>query len=68
MKAGPGDAVGDIAVDLERSRRVFHRWLAKTRSPLEHSPDGNRRPLWLVRPVKPEEPAYRLPPETAAAD
>ena len=60
-KAGSEDEVGDVSVDLDRSRRVFHDWLAKTRSPRVHSPDGNRRPSWLVRPVKPEAEAYRLP-------
>ncbi|MDX1501342.1 MAG: molybdopterin-dependent oxidoreductase [Thermoanaerobaculia bacterium] len=59
--ARAGDRYGDIAVDTDRSREVFRAWLAKTRSPIRHSPDGNRRPLWLIRPVKPEEEAYRLP-------
>ena len=26
------------------------------------SPDGTRRPYWLIRPVKPSRDAYRLPP------
>jgi anaerobic selenocysteine-containing dehydrogenase len=60
-RAGRGDRYGDIAVDTEKSHQVFKEWLAKTRSPAEHSPDGNRRPLWLVRPVKPVAEAYKLP-------
>ncbi len=60
-KARPGDRYGDIAVDTEKSHQVFKAWLAKTRSPLKHSPDGNRRPLWLIRPVKPVTKAYKLP-------
>ncbi len=60
-RARPGDHYGDIAVDTERSHQVFQTWLAKTRSPVEHSPDGNRRPLWLIRPVKPVTAAYKLP-------
>ena len=61
VKARPGDRYGDIAVDTAKSHRVFEAWLEKTRSPVEHSPDGNRRPLWLIRPVKPVKPAYKLP-------
>ena len=60
----PGDRYGEISVDTEKSHRVFKEWLAKTRSPVEHSPDGNRRPLWLVRPVKPVAAAYKLPTTT----
>ncbi|MCP3909466.1 MAG: formate dehydrogenase, partial [Actinomycetia bacterium] len=61
VKARPGDRYGDISVDTEKSHQVFQAWLEKTRSPQEHSPDGNRRPLWLVRPVKPTKDAYKLP-------
>ena len=61
VPARAGDRYGDIAVDTEASRRVFREWLAKTRSPLEHSPDGTRRPRWLIRPVKPTRKAYDLP-------
>ena len=60
-KAEPGDRYGDVAVDVERSHQVYRDWLAKTRSALEHSPDGTRRPSWLIRPVKPVKAAYRLP-------
>ena len=61
-KAGRGDRYGDIVGRHRRSPTgVFEEWLAKTRSPVEHSPDGNRRPLWLIRPVKPVAAAYRLP-------
>jgi hypothetical protein len=27
------------------------------------SPDGTRRPYWLLRPVRPTRDAYRLPEE-----
>jgi len=60
-KAEPADRYGDIHVDTEESHRVFKAWLAKTRPASEHSPDGNRRPHWLIRPVKPTKEAYRLP-------
>lgn len=60
-RAEPGDAYGDIFVDTQRSREVYRAWLAKTRSAMEVSPDGTRRPAWLIRPVKPVAAAYRLP-------
>ena len=60
-RAEPGDAYGDIYVDTEKSREAFRTWLAKTRSALEVSPDGTRRPSWLIRPVKPVAKAYELP-------
>ncbi len=60
-KAEAADRYGDIHVDTEESHRVFKAWLAKTRPASAHSPDGNRRPYWLIRPVKPTKEAYRLP-------
>jgi hypothetical protein len=32
-----------------------------TRSAETHSPDGTRRPYWLLRPLKPAREFYRLP-------
>ncbi|HJO05667.1 MAG TPA: molybdopterin-dependent oxidoreductase [Acidobacteriota bacterium] len=61
MPAKPGDRYGDIAVDTERSRRVHAEWLKKTRPADTHSPDGTRRPFWLVRPLKPSRDVYALP-------
>jgi anaerobic selenocysteine-containing dehydrogenase len=60
-KAAPGDRYGDIAVDTAKSRQVFKAWLEKTRSARDHSPDGTRRPMWLMRPVKPVAKAFKLP-------
>ncbi len=60
-RAEPEDRYGDIRVDVEQSRAVFSRWMEKTRSARSHSPDGTRRPHWLLRPVRPEREAYRLP-------
>ena len=59
--AEPGDRHGDVWVDTERGYAVYKKWLAKTRSAVEHSPDGTRRPFWMLRPVRPERAAYRLP-------
>jgi anaerobic selenocysteine-containing dehydrogenase len=60
-RARPEDRLGDVEVDLERSAAVFAAWRAKARPAGAHSPDGTRRPSWLVRPVKPTPTAYRLP-------
>lgn len=59
--AGPGDRAGDISVDTAASREVYRDWLAKTRGARLVSPDGNRRPNWLMRPLKPGEDARRIP-------
>jgi hypothetical protein len=63
-RANPGDSYGDISVDTAKSHQVFRRWLTKTRSALEVSPDGTRRPHWLIRPVKPVREAFALPVDT----
>ena len=60
-RAESGDRYGDIAVSTERSHAVYKAWLEKTRSAAVHSPDGTRRPYWLLRPVRPERQAYDLP-------
>ncbi len=59
--AGPDDAYGDIWADIDKAHEVYKDWLAKTRSAADHSPDGTRRPHWLMRPVKPVKEAFRLP-------
>jgi anaerobic selenocysteine-containing dehydrogenase len=59
--AEPGDRYGDISVDTAKADEVYHRWLALTRPADDHSPDGTRRPYWLMRPLKPGRDAYRLP-------
>ncbi len=60
-KADPGDAYGDIAVDTAAAEEVYRRWLELTRSAFRVSPDGTRRPYWLLRPLKPGHDAYQLP-------
>ncbi|HUF27723.1 MAG TPA: molybdopterin dinucleotide binding domain-containing protein [Gemmatimonadaceae bacterium] len=66
-RAEPGDAYGEIAVDTTRSREVYREWMAKTRDAHRHSPDGTRRPYWLLRPLKPALDAYRLGEPAAPA-
>ncbi|HEX8707040.1 MAG TPA: molybdopterin-dependent oxidoreductase [Pyrinomonadaceae bacterium] len=60
-KAAPDDNYGDISVDTGKSHEVYQKWLALTRSAGEYSPDGTRRPYWLLRPLKPSRETYRLP-------
>jgi hypothetical protein len=62
-RADPGDAYGDVAVDTAKARLAYERWLQLARPADTHSPDGTRRPYWLLRPLKPAREAYRLPAE-----
>jgi anaerobic selenocysteine-containing dehydrogenase len=59
-RAEPGDKYGDISVDTEKSRAVYREWLAMTRPADRVSPDGTRRPYWLMRPLKPARDVYKL--------
>jgi anaerobic selenocysteine-containing dehydrogenase len=60
-KAESSDRHGDIHVDTEKSRAAYRAWLQFTRPADKHSPDGTRRPYWLLRPLKPAREFYRLP-------
>jgi anaerobic selenocysteine-containing dehydrogenase len=62
-RAQPGDRYGDISVDTNRAHAVYREWLAMTRPADQVSPDGTRRPHWLLRPFRPTQDAYRLPLE-----
>ncbi|MFT4605227.1 MAG: anaerobic selenocysteine-containing dehydrogenase [Rhodothermales bacterium] len=62
-KADPGDRHGDVWVDTAKSMEAYHEWTALTRSAVDHSPDGTRRPYWLKRPLKPVMKSYALPKE-----
>ncbi|HEY9283038.1 MAG TPA: molybdopterin-dependent oxidoreductase [Pyrinomonadaceae bacterium] len=62
-RAEAGDSYGDISVDTAKAREVYQRWLAQTRPADTHSPDGTRRPYWLLRPLKPAREVFRLPDE-----
>jgi anaerobic selenocysteine-containing dehydrogenase len=60
-KAEPDDRHGDVSVDTRKAHEIFRRWLATARPAGTHSPDGTRRPYWLLRPLKPGKDSYRLP-------
>ena len=62
-KADPADRYGDISVDVAKSRAAYKEWMAKTRPASRYSPDGTRRPYWMLRPLKPSREVYRLPKE-----
>ncbi|HEX6197640.1 MAG TPA: molybdopterin dinucleotide binding domain-containing protein [Jiangellaceae bacterium] len=60
-KARPDESYGDIAVDTAKAHEVYQRWLGRTRDARKHSPDGTRRPHWLMRPLKPAKAAFLIP-------
>jgi anaerobic selenocysteine-containing dehydrogenase len=59
--ARPGDEHGDVAVDTAKAHQVYRRWMEQTRPAGHVSPDGTRRPRWLMRPLKPSADAFALP-------
>jgi hypothetical protein len=60
-KAEPTDKYGDIHVDTAKSHEVYKKWLDQTRPASKHSPNGERRPYWMLRPLKPAREFYKLP-------
>jgi anaerobic selenocysteine-containing dehydrogenase len=60
-KADPGDRHGDVHVDTAKAHQAYKSWLERTRPAERFSPDGTRRPYWLLRPLKPGKDVYRLP-------
>jgi len=64
--AAAGDQHGDIVADTGKAREVYREWLALTRPAGHVSPDGTRRPRWLMRPLKPSQAAFALPQAEAA--
>jgi len=60
-KADLQDRYGDISVDSDKSYAAYKKWLDMTRPADRVSPDGTRRPYWLLRPLKPGREVYRLP-------
>jgi anaerobic selenocysteine-containing dehydrogenase len=60
-KAKPEEKHGQVFVDTNKSMEIYKKWHALTRSAVDHSPDGTRRPYWLKRPLKPVREAYKLP-------
>jgi anaerobic selenocysteine-containing dehydrogenase len=67
-RAEPGDAYGDIAVDTARSTQVYREWLRLARDARRFSPEGTRRPYWLMRPLKPAKTAFLVDAEALGAE
>ncbi len=57
-KAHLEDRCGDVFVDTDKSFAVYKEWLQMTRP--APGPDGLRRPLWLNRPLRPQEAQFYL--------
>jgi hypothetical protein len=55
----PTDRYGDVYVDRRRSRQVQQEWIEMARATT--GPNGQRRPEFLMRPVKPKLRAYQKP-------
>ena len=63
-RAEPKDRYGDVSVDTAKARAAYTEWLALARPAGRYSPDGTRRPYWLLRPLKPGRETYKLPGST----
>jgi hypothetical protein len=61
VRKAAGEKHGDVWVDTEQVDEGLPEWVDMTRSAVDHSPDGTRRPYWLKRPLKPVKEAYKLP-------
>jgi len=59
-KANADEKAGDVFVDTNKSMEKYREWLKLARPAEQVSPDGNRRPYWLARPLKPTKEAYKL--------
>jgi anaerobic selenocysteine-containing dehydrogenase len=62
--AETGDRPGDVVADTDRSRQVYLDWMARARPATAVSPNGERRPHWLIRPLRPAREAYRIAEKT----
>jgi hypothetical protein len=58
-KAEPDDRYADVVVDTAKSAEVYAEWKRLARP--APGPGGLRRPLWLNRPLRPADEAYRIP-------
>jgi anaerobic selenocysteine-containing dehydrogenase len=57
-KARPEDTYGDVSVDTNKSFEVYKEWLSWTRP--APGPNGERRPLWFPRALRPDESTFFL--------
>ena len=61
LPAQKDDQYGDIQVDTDKAHAAYKQWLELTRPASQVSPDGTRRPYWMLRPLKPGREHYQLP-------
>lgn len=54
--AHEGDSYADVFVDTAKSRAVYEEWRKLTKQ----ANGLLRRPLWMNRPLRPVDEAYRL--------
>jgi hypothetical protein len=57
-RAAADDQSGDVFVDTAKSMEVYREWMGRTRWPV--GPGHLRRPMWLNRPLRPTDEAFRL--------
>jgi len=50
------EGVGETA----KAHAAGKAWMDKTRPARKVSPDGTRRPYWMLRPLKPGREVYKL--------
>ncbi len=55
-RAQPEDRYGDILVDTHKAHEVYREWMKMARP--APGPGNLRRPLWFLRPLKPDPEAY----------
>lgn len=63
-KANADEKLGDVWVDTKKSMAIYKQWKTLAKPASKHSPNGERRPYWLKRPLKPNRNFYKLEKET----
>jgi hypothetical protein len=58
-KPGEDELYGDIEVDTKKSHEYYQKWNAWAKERETH-PRGERRPLWMKRPLSPRPEHWYL--------
>ena len=58
-KPGEGERYGDIEVDMKKSQAHYQKWNSWAKERETH-PRGERRPLWMKRPLAPKKEHFIL--------
>lgn len=66
-RAEQGDQYRDVVVHTDKSRAAYRKWLELTRPAEKHSPNGMRRPWWMLRPLRPWREALQAAGRTAGS-